>query len=197
MIDCWDFCLITKALYDILFLHSSPCAKVSLVKEKPINMLDFPCLCSELQQGPCQAQAEETRGGYASSSQELGKVGSRHLWLPPARSTDPFSQEFCLFSFVRRTNKDISPLSDGDSTKKEVGFIPSCILWNCWFYFRSWIIQKESQWSSLLLTKASSPQGTVFTIIGIAKARPINKSKSLIMPKTSNESLFRQSHTLR
>lgn len=148
------------------------------VKHKPFNMPDFPCLCSELQKGPRQAQVEETRGGYKSSRRELGKVGSRHLLLlPPVLSTDLFSQDFCLFSFVWMTSKefsatkrkDISKLSNGDSAGEKVGFILSYILRNCWLYFRSWIIQKESRLSLLLLTKAISPQDTIFNIIGIAK----------------------------
>lgn len=45
-------------------------------------------------------------------------------------------------------------------------------------------------------SKAISPQDTIFNIIGIAKAKPINKEKSPIMPVKSNKSLFRPGHTL-
>lgn len=78
--------------------HSSPCAKVSLVKHKPFDMSDLPCLRLELQQDPCQAQVEETTGGHAPSRGELGQVGAQCLLSPPAPSTDPpFSQDFSLF----------------------------------------------------------------------------------------------------
>lgn len=49
--------------------------------------------------------------------------------------------------------------------------------------------------SPLFLTKSLSSQDAVCNVTAIAKARPINKDKSLIMPKISAGSLFRQSRS--